>query len=177
MNPWRVSWGSAGAHRLHFENCWFHEFLCTCSGQSCSVALKSSVISLVLKIKSNIIQKSITGPFSVPPGSFPAILSMHQYSLLTLVLFTTLKVPEPFLLQGPSVQCALFCIFMLCFFFFWESLLFTRYLTDSYSLFKSHTSDYFPGETEGGLNEHPRKVTAISPFYVSCGAQGPNVNT
>ena len=113
-----MSWGSAGAHRLHFEKCCFHGFPCTCSGQSCSVALKSSVISLVLKIKSNIIQKSITGPFSVTPGSFPAILSMHQYSLPTLVLFTTLKVPEPCLLQGPSVHCALFCIFMLCFFFF-----------------------------------------------------------
>ena len=45
------------------------------------------------------------------------------------------------------------------------------YLTNSYSFFKCHTSNYFPGETaaaataksfKGGLNELPRTLTAIS---------------
>ena len=47
------------------------------------------------------------------------------------------------------------------------------YLTNSYSFFKSYTSDYFPGEIataaaaaaksfKGGLNELPRILTAIN---------------
>ena len=64
---------------------------------------------------------------------------------------------------------------MLCFvllvFLFWEILFFMSYLTNSYSFFKCHTSNYFPGETaaaataksfKGGLNELPRTLTAIS---------------
>ena len=83
MNPCRVSWGSAGAHRPHFANWWFQEFPCVCSGPSGSVALNSQVISLVPKIKSNIIQKSIAGPFSMSPGPCHAIPCRHQYSLPT----------------------------------------------------------------------------------------------
>lgn len=167
MNPCRVSWGSAGAHRPHFEHCWFHEFPCICFGPSGSVALNSQVISLVLKIKSNIIQKSISGPFSIYPGSCHDSPYMHEYSLPTSVLFTSLKVPEPFLCR--DTLYAMLC-FVLLVFLFWEILLFMSYLTNSYSFFKSHTSDYFPGETaaaaaksfKGGLNELPRILTAIS---------------
>lgn len=91
MNPCRVSWGSAGAHRPHFANCWFQEFPCLCFGPSGSVALNSQVISLVPKIKSNIIQKSIAGPFSMSPGPCHATPCRHQYSLPTPGLFTPLK--------------------------------------------------------------------------------------
>ena len=83
---------------------------CICFGPSGSVALNSQVISLVLKIKSNIIQKSISGPFSISPASCHDSPYMHEYSLPTSVLFTSLKVPEPFLLQGHSICYALFCI-------------------------------------------------------------------
>ena len=116
MNPCRVSWGSAGAHRPHFENCWFHEFPCICFGPSGSVALNSQVISLVLKIKSNIIQKSISGPFSISPGSCHDSPYMHEYSLPTSVLFTSLKVPEPFLCR--DTLYAMLCFVLLVFFFF-----------------------------------------------------------
>ena len=115
MNPCRVSWGSAGAHRPHFANCWFQEFPCICFGPSGSVALNSQVISLVPKIKSNIIQKSIAGPFSMSPGPCHAIPCRHQYSLPTPVLFMPLKAPEPFLLQGHSTCCAWLCIIVFLF--------------------------------------------------------------
>ena len=155
---------------------------CICFGPSGSVALNSQVISLVLKIKSNIIQKSISGPFSISQGSCHDSPYMHEYSLPTPVLFTSLKVPEPFLCR--DTLYAMLC-FVLLVFLFWEILFFMSYLTNSYSFFKCHTSNYFPGETaaaataksfKGGLNELPRILTAISIWYF-CVAQGPNVNT
>lgn len=88
---------------------------CICFGPSGSVALNSQVISLVLKIKSNIIQKSISGPFSISQGSCHDSPYMHEYSLPTPVLFTSLKVPEPFLCR--DTLYAMLCFVLLVFFF------------------------------------------------------------
>ena len=141
MNPCRVSWGSAGAHRPHFANCWFQEFPCICFGPSGSVALNSQVISLVPKIKSNIIQKSIAGPFSMSPGPCHAIPCRHQYSLPTPGLVHAFKSTRAIPAAGTLYVLCLVVYY--CFLI----LLFMSYLTNSCSFFKSHTSDYFPGET------------------------------
>ena len=87
---------------------------CICFGPSGSVALNSQVISLVLKIKSNIIQKSISGPFSISQGSCHDSPYMHEYSLPTPVLFTSLKVPEPFLCR--DTLYAMLCFVLLVFY-------------------------------------------------------------